>query len=280
MKTFSVWLVIGLCQVLHQVVGGYFLNPICGVSYESYLSTRITNGREAVIRSAPYMAYLFINNVSHVHCGGSIINSKYILTAAHCIYRNIKVRLGEHDIRTDPDCQGTNCSPRSEEYDIAAATKHRLYSNSSWHHDIGLIKLNRAINFNIHIQPVCLPLNPASVPNVGEYQAFGWGRTATHHPSNVLLTTVLTRYTNEYCMMNLEVPVTQNQICAGYAERDTCNGDSGGPLVTKVNFDGVNRYLQLGIVSFGPTWCRSPAVYTFVPNYIDWLRKAMWSLGN
>nr|XP_044249012.1 melanization protease 1 [Drosophila takahashii] len=132
----------------------------------------------------------------------------------------------------------------------------------------------------IHIQPVCLVLSPSSVPNVDEYQVFGWGKTVTHYNSNVLQTTVLTRYSLEYCRLNLEAPVTQNQICAGHVERDTCNGDSGGPLVTKVNFDGVNRYLQLGIVSFGPNRCRSPGVYTFVPNYIDWLRRAMRSLGN
>ncbi|XP_070851388.1 serine protease grass-like [Drosophila suzukii] len=190
------------------------------------------------------------------------------------------VRLGEHDIRTDPDCQGHNCSPRSEEYGIDVAAKNGLYNNDSLLHDIGLVKLNRTINFNIHIQPICLVFNPASVPNVDEYQAFGWGKTAKHQYSTVLQTTVLARYNISYCSENLGVTVTHNQICTGYDEQDTCSGHSGGPLVTKVNFDGVNRYLQLGIVTFSPKQCRSPGVYTFVPNYIDWLQMAMRFLGN
>jgi len=37
MKASSAWFVIGFCQILQQlVVDAYFLNPICGVSYESY----------------------------------------------------------------------------------------------------------------------------------------------------------------------------------------------------------------------------------------------------
>nr|XP_016940452.2 serine protease grass isoform X2 [Drosophila suzukii] len=223
---------IGFCLILQQlVVDAYFLNPICGVSYESYMGTRITNGKQAVIRSAPFKAYFF--NSSKIHCSGSIINSRYILTAAHCIEHHLMVRLGEHDIRTDPDCQGHNCSPRFEEYGIDVAAKHGFYNNDSLLHDIGLVKVNRTINFNIHIQPICLGLNPASVPNVDEYKAFGWGQTAKHQYSTVLQTTVLARYNTSYCSENLGVTVTQNQICAGYDEQDTCSGHSGGPLVTK-----------------------------------------------
>jgi len=110
---------------------------------------------------------------------------------------------------------------------------------------------------------------------VNEYQAFGWGETASNRSSNVLQTTKLSRYDNSYCRMVLPMPITHNQICVGFQGSDTCSGDSGGPLVVKVNYDGVIRNLQLGIVSFSPKQCGSPGVYTFVPNYIDWLQMAM-----
>ncbi|XP_052842986.1 CLIP domain-containing serine protease B10-like isoform X2 [Drosophila gunungcola] len=203
----------------------------------------------------------------------------YILTAAHCMVPQLKVRLGEHDSTTNPDCQRGICNPPAEEFDIQAATKHRAFG-AALTHDIALLKLTRNIVFNVHIQPICLLLNPAATPIATELQAFGWGRTATQHSSTVLQTTRLAWYANSYCQKRLPLlPVTQNQICVGLLGSDTCKGDSGGPLVVKVNYDGHARNLQLGIVSYGEDYCQSPGVYTFVPNYIQWIQQAMQRFG-
>lgn len=107
------------------------------------------------------------------------------------------------------------------------------------------------------------------------YQTFGWGETKKNGFPHLLQTTELRAYDAAYCSRSFHAYMNGNQICAGHEERDTCAGDSGGPLVTRVDFDGVKRYLQLGIVSYGPTDCQSPGVYTYVPNYINWIRRAM-----
>jgi len=65
----------------------------------------------------------------------------------HLFLRFSKVRLGEHDITRDPDCQGTNCAPPVEEFDILTATKHRSFSRTLAN-DIALLKLSRNIIFN------------------------------------------------------------------------------------------------------------------------------------
>uniref|UniRef100_A0A6P4F4X2 Thrombin-like enzyme bothrombin n=1 Tax=Drosophila rhopaloa TaxID=1041015 RepID=A0A6P4F4X2_DRORH len=279
MRTFSAWSVIVVCLILRQqeVVASYFLYPNCGISFESNVSYRIVRGTEAKIKSAPFMAYLFYN--SDLYCGGTVITHRYILTAAHCIRTNLKVRLGEHDSTRNPDCQDGICNPPAEEFDIQMATKHRAFG-AALTHDIALLKLTRNIVFNVHIQPICLLLNPAASPIATELQAFGWGRTATQYSSSVLQTTRLTRYNNSYCQRRLPLlPVTQNQICVGLQGSDTCKGDSGGPLVVKVNYDGYARSLQLGIVSYGEDYCQSPGVYTFVPNYIQWIQHVMQTNG-
>ncbi|XP_017079441.1 serine protease grass [Drosophila eugracilis] len=278
MKTFPAWICIVLCLTFQETaVFAYFLNPTCGVSYESNLSTRIMRGSTAIIKSAPYMAYLYVSN--KLTCGGSIISQRYILTATHCIEPKIKVRLGEHDVSTKSDCQGASCSPPAEEFDVERAIRNKMYGRTLTN-DIAMLKLTRNIVFKEHIQPICLLLNPAHSPNVNQYQAFGWGRTERGRVSNVLQTTTLIHYASSYCQNILSLPLTQNQICAGSPNTDTCHGDSGGPLVVKVNYDGITRNLQLGVVSYGELLCRNPGVYTFVPNYISWIQNVMQTYGH
>lgn len=71
------------------------------------------------------------------------------------------------------------------------------------------------------------------------------------------------------------VPISENQICAGgYKGQDSCSGDSGGPLMYAGLIDGNPRYIQYGIVSFGPKKCGAegqPGIYTRVKNYITWI---------
>lgn len=72
------------------------------------------------------------------------------------------------------------------------------------------------------------------------------------------------------------VPATQ--MCAGGTkEGDSCNGDSGGPLkYAGTGVAGDPRYVQYGIVSFGPRRCGSegmPGVYTRVGYYMQWILR-------
>lgn len=69
--------------------------------------------------------------------------------------------------------------------------------------------------------------------------------------------------------------ITPKQICAGgYKGRDSCGGDSGGPLTTVNQFEGITRYIQYGIVSYGPRHCGTedkPGIYTRVFKYMKWI---------
>lgn len=68
---------------------------------------------------------------------------------------------------------------------------------------------------------------------------------------------------------------TRNQICAGGTEgKDSCGGDSGGPLQHVINLNGAKRFVQEGIVSYGPKQCglnNKPAIYTDVKVYMKWI---------
>ncbi|KAH8401578.1 hypothetical protein KR009_006679 [Drosophila setifemur] len=284
--------------LLHQhQARAQFLDALCGYTG---LAPKIMGGTRAQHGANPWMAYLYLDTNTFL-CGGTLIHKNFVLTAAHCIVQseNITVRVGEYDSRTNPDCEGRHCMPPAEDYSIEKASHHVHYVPLTFANDIALIRLNRNINFRgrindskhrwtlfidlyppplnpANVQPICLLLNPNHMPHVTVFSAYGWGWTEKSNlGSSVLMTTNLNNYHREYCHQRIGYVLTQNQICAGHPSSDTCNGDSGGPLVTRVNWDGQIRHLQLGIVSYGKLPCLSPGVYTQVPNYIDWIRKAL-----
>lgn len=95
-------------------------------------------------------------------------------SAAHCIsgprirYKRAKVfsvRLGEHNLATNPDCEplnngGTICAPPAVDISIAEKIvheKYKMYSSSS-HDDIALIRVAQSINFTEWVKPICLPI--------------------------------------------------------------------------------------------------------------------------
>lgn len=75
------------------------------------------------------------------------------------------------------------------------------------------------------------------------------------------------------------VRLTEKQLCAGGKDqKDSCSGDSGGPLQAAAYINGDTRYVQQGVVSFGPKFCGLegfPGVYTKVSYYMDWILNSL-----
>lgn len=71
------------------------------------------------------------------------------------------------------------------------------------------------------------------------------------------------------------IVITHTQLCAGGRNgKDACFGDSGGPLQVAAYVNGETRYVQQGVVSYGPEFCGLdgfPGVYTKVAYFMDWV---------
>lgn len=265
----------------------------CGQRIED----RLAFGNITRVFQYPWMALLRYNHNGELvdGCGGSLINKRYILTAAHCIKTRSTlqleyVRLGEHTRSTDIDCniyrnkEGVeierDCADPVEEYKVESFEIHPDYNRPKYSNDIGLIRLDRDVVMADHIKPICLPVTPELQKlELDKYIVTGWGTTENQTGSDVLLEAKLPRVSNAECQQHmiqnrLNVQLSDKQMCAGGEGLvDTCRGDSGGPLAFSTIYNGP-RFVQFGVVSAGVDSCGKksvPGIYCRVGSYIDWI---------
>lgn len=222
-----------------------------------------------------------------VRCGGSLINTKYVITAAHCVanvtVEELKLRLGEWDLENNPDCEEDDdgdCNPDVLNVTISRIIVHPRYGKHR--NDIALLRLTEDLpdSYTTHILPICMPLSEELRNNFYtnvNVSVVGWGQTEMESRSRFkmyakLITTSLNECSQD--LSDLNVKVNEMHICAKSSTdsiRDTCGGDSGGPLQIQLN----GNYYLIGIVSFGPPCGRTllPAVYTRITFYMDWILK-------
>uniref|UniRef100_A0A182QY37 Peptidase S1 domain-containing protein n=1 Tax=Anopheles farauti TaxID=69004 RepID=A0A182QY37_9DIPT len=252
----------------------------CG--QQEYSSGRIVGGIEAPTGQWPWMAAIFLHGTKRTEfwCGGSLIGTKYILTAAHCTRdsrqrpfaaRQFTVRLGDIDLSTD----GEPSAPVT--YKVTEVRAHPRFSRVGFYNDIALLVLDKPVRKSKYVIPVCLPgPNLPSKERLAGRRAtvVGWGTTYYGgKESTKQQQATLPVWRNEDCNRAYFQPITDNFVCAGFSEGgvDACQGDSGGPLMMLVEA----RWTQVGVVSFGNK-CGEPGypgVYTRISEYMEWIRE-------
>jgi len=240
-------------------------------------------------------------------CSASLISVPYLndssdiaITAAHCVgltmpwssgvkvgychggkqyYRGFQAIAGNHILEEKEDTE--------EHRDVVDGECHPSWGkekNSNDSSDIAVIKLNKPIKFNKHIQPIQLAkkgdrLKPGTKCNIA-----GWGILSMDH-GNIFTAKAL----NE-----IDVKIVDDAECLkrektfeadkSYCEESvkgkgkTCNGDSGGPLVCEK--DG--KPVQYGVVSFGNHACTkrtNAVIHTDVGAFRDWIDQEIKKLS-
>ncbi|NWZ87205.1 FA9 factor, partial [Poecile atricapillus] len=235
--------------------------------------TRVVGGSDSMKGEVPWQV-LLVNSKGLGFCGASIINEKWVVTAAHCLKpgytHNITAVAGEHDLRSEEHTE--------QRRRVVRLLPHPTYNASinEYHNDIALLELERPFIFNSYVTPVCLGSREFSnaLLRQGMGTVSGWGklffrgRTAT--TLQVLKVPFVDRPT---CLKSTSTSILQNMFCAGFPSggKDTCEGDSGGPHTTEIE----GTWFLTGITSWGEQ-CALPGkygIYTRVSKYVKWIKQ-------
>ncbi|KAM4771150.1 vitamin K-dependent protein C [Rhinophrynus dorsalis] len=237
--------------------------------------SRIVGGMRCELGQCPWQ--VLIRTARGIDfCSGSLISSRWVLSAAHC-FEGINphhVTIGDNDkYRRDQD---------EQKIAVLQVFSHPHYLGEHYDHDIALLYLRSPAVFGEYSRPICLP-SPGlgrMLTQEGEIgQVSGWGSTRYKgSASRFLLRVRLPIVSQETCMASTQKVLTGNMFCAGYSmeAKDACKGDSGGPFAVLYR----NTWYLIGVVSWGEGCAEDGkyGVYTRVGNYIPWIKDTIMDM--
>jgi kallikrein len=250
---------------------------VCGVK-GTYRSGRVVGGEDGAPGEWCWQVAL-INSLNQYLCGGALIGTQWVLTAAHCVTNIVRagdaiyVRVGDHDLTQKFG------SPGAQTLRVATTYIHHNHNSQTLDNDIALLKLHGEADLKDGVCLVCLPARGTSQSAGKRCTVTGYGYMGETGPIplRVREASVPVVVDNE-CVRKINAVTEKmfilpaSSFCAGGEEgHDACQGDGGGPLVCE-----DQGYFELtGLVSWGFGCGRQdvPGVYVKISSFIGWINQ-------
>ncbi|XP_006618064.1 chymotrypsin-like protease CTRL-1 isoform X1 [Apis dorsata] len=232
---------------------------------------RIFGGEYAMQNQFPFMAVVhqLKGNGRISQCGGTIISSRWVLTAGHCVASGPHQFLVVFGTRDKTGIAYNFYQGPGVAMLTTQAVLHPEYRTTM--NDIALLYMPQNIPFGNNIRPIQFVGNRYNTYADKTGMVIGWGKDGpTGTGTKRLKYAAVPIISNYECSMYW--PVTEAHVCTSAAyDEDACQGDSGGPLIVMKN----RKPFQIGIVSYGDGNCPSskPGVFTRVSSFVDWIEE-------
>ncbi|VVC24913.1 Peptidase S1, PA clan,Serine proteases, trypsin domain,Sushi/SCR/CCP domain [Cinara cedri] len=228
----------------------------------------------------------YSSNKYFMMCGGTLISSNLVVTAAQFFWQNdlkskiiteieyYKIAVGKY---TREFSEIDNESTQIHDVQLIYLEDNYQHSDRYYANDIAIIVLKNNVIMSEAVMPVCIDwAKKYTIPNGSIGKIAGWGMIDKQVPSPVLLELLLP-YTDRNTCHNLNTTktvlrnyVTSDKFCGlkgpGFRGGE---GGFGGAGLTFEHEDGL--YFLTGIVSI--TFNKTVEILTDVSKHIPWIRN-------
>ncbi|XP_048005707.1 venom prothrombin activator omicarin-C catalytic subunit-like [Leguminivora glycinivorella] len=213
-------------------------------------------------------------------CGGTLISSQTVLTAAHCLDDVTRTKKYISQVKYAVYMGHRLHRKATMRREMQDYTTHENYDTDDVYFDIGVMFLNRPVQFSSTIKKALLMTREMGrhMGREGGLAVAGWGKFGEETAGSEFLKTLKqTLLDQELCYLYINETERAPGIICG-AKRGQVNsteyafsGDSGGPLA-RPRDQRLAGLVSWRMESFGVT------VYTSVPYFYDWIEATQFSL--
>uniref|UniRef100_A0A8D8BD38 Serine protease SP24D n=1 Tax=Culex pipiens TaxID=7175 RepID=A0A8D8BD38_CULPI len=222
---------------------------------------RIVGGNYATLGQFPFQVALHYGNG---FCGGSLIRSNWVLTAAHCVYdsNHRVISPDKMTIRAGTVFKDQGGFTRKVQQ-VIVNEKYKSRDKYNYDFDLALLKLTESFQLDKYIKTISLVRSRKDLKATDVVTISGWGKVSETGSTSKILkynrAKPLSSFTCFFKTRTIRILCLESPTNNG-----VCGGDSGGPAVSS------NRLV--GVANFGyGCGTTKPDGYAKVSDHIKWI---------